>query len=473
MAPTTRSQTREMVQGASQISSHIHNPHPNPNLATAFSMHNPGNDNDNDNDATTSFPQSRLFAKSLSLALGQAIIQALSAFRPTASPDPAKYPKAKEPRLFNGRRRRDLRTWICENEICFRTAPNLYRTDLSKVMFAGSFLEGDAKSWFTNYFSHTTDLPTFMSDWMLFTAELQLNFGLADELGAAEEDMRKLSMSNEDHASHFTARFRAIVTNFHGTWGDRSLRNEYLRKMAPRLRAQFVSAGSLISPSLEPLIAKVDRFDRVYWADQELTRVLGSSSTLTLLEAIPPKSVPNSSTCFPPAAASAELTNRVTTATAPITISKPSLTTHLTKEGKLTLEEKQHRLNIGACFYCGEVGHLTAQCRKKGQPQFSFVRNHSPAPPLSTASTTPLPTASASTTPLPTASASISPLSTASTATPSPRVASDKVEGSGKARAAQFPMGAFCAAMLPPSGLLKLPLSLRSPYLLSLHLSCR
>ena len=82
----------------------------------------------------------------LSRALGDAFANAMAQIRPTAAPDPTKYPKAKDPNMFNGKRRRYLRTWIGENEICFRTAPNLYRNDTAKVMFAGSFLEGDAKS---------------------------------------------------------------------------------------------------------------------------------------------------------------------------------------------------------------------------------------------------------------------------------------------------------------------------------------
>ena len=131
-------------------------------------------------------------------------------------------------------------------------------------MFAGSFLEGDAKNWFTDYFHDPANTPAFMSDWTLFVAELQSNFGLEDELGAAEEDMRRLTMADKDHASYFTARFRAIVTNLNGAWDDRNLRNHYYQKIAPQLRAQFVSAGIPVPGKLDTLVAKVDCFDRAY-----------------------------------------------------------------------------------------------------------------------------------------------------------------------------------------------------------------
>lgn len=263
--------------------------------------------------------------------------------------------------MFNGRKRRYLRTWLGENEICFRTSPNLYRAETSKVMFAGSFLEGDAKTWFTDYFHDPANIPPFMSDWTLFAAELHSNFGLEDELGAAEEDMRRLTMTDKDHASYFTARFRAIVANLEGSWDDRNLRNQYHQKLAPRLRAQFVSAGVPIPDKLDALVAKVDRFDRAYWADYELTRALNSYSSPNDKKVAPASTTPKPTTRSP--------ATQVAIGTVPRAVAKAFPAAHLTKEGKLTAEEKQRRMDTGACFYCGEVGHLTGVCPKKGQPR--------------------------------------------------------------------------------------------------------
>jgi len=103
-------------------------------------------------------PQAALLAQ----VVANAVAQAIAAARATNQPDPVKYPKAKDPSMFNGRKRHQLRTWIGENEICFRTAPNLYCADVAKVMFAGSFLEGDAQIWFTNYFRDPDNVPLFM-----------------------------------------------------------------------------------------------------------------------------------------------------------------------------------------------------------------------------------------------------------------------------------------------------------------------
>jgi hypothetical protein len=289
----------------------------------------------------------------LSRTLGEAFATAFAQARTTLAPDPAKYPKAKDPSMFNGRRRKYLRTWIGENEICFRTAPNLYRNDTSKIMFAGSFLEGDAKTWFTDYFKDPANIPAFMSDWTLFEIELQRNFGLEDELGAAEDDLRKLSMSDKDHATYFTARFRAIASNLIGVWDDRNLRNAYYQKLAPRLRAQFVSAGAPVPSRLDPLVALAERFDRAYWSDFELNRSLSSTSTAPTQDAS--KDRKQSSSGQP----------AKTPAKAVPANPKPATPSHLTKEGKLTDAERKRRFEAGACLYCGEAGHLAALCPKR------------------------------------------------------------------------------------------------------------
>ena len=339
-------------------------------------------ENDNNEDARLA-PQSQRFANILAKAMGEAVTQALVA----APLDPAKYPKAKDPGMFNGRKRRYLRTWIGENEICFRTAPNLYRAEISKVMFAGSFLEGDAKTWFTDYFHDPANIPAFMSDWTLFTIELQRNFGLEDELGAAEEDLGKLTMADKDRASYFTARFRAIMSNLGGTWDDRNLRNQYYKKLAPRLRTQFVTAGTPVPSKLEPLIFMVDRFDRAYWADYELNRTINST----------PAAERNSSSTDSAAIPAAQATRKNAPApSAPrAALSKPFPAAHLTKEGKLTPEEKQRRMDAGACFYCGEVGHLTAQCSKKGQPRARAVTDNAATPQATAPSSVSTPSATA------------------------------------------------------------------------------
>jgi hypothetical protein len=226
-------------------------------------------------------------------------------------------------------------------------------------MFAGSFLEGDAKVWFTDYFKDPANIPAFMSDWMLFAIELQRNFGLEDKLGAAEDDLRKLSMSDKDHATYFTARFRAIASNLVGLWDNRNLRNAYYQKLAPRLRAQFVSAGVPVLATLNPLVALAERFNRAYWSDFELNRSLSSASAATTQDVSQDRKQSSSGQPAKTPAKAAPANPKSAPA------AKTATPSHLTKEGKLTDTECKRRFEAGACLYCGEAGHLAALCPKR------------------------------------------------------------------------------------------------------------
>jgi hypothetical protein len=203
-------------------------------------------------------------------------------------------------------------------------------------MFAGSFLEGDAKAWFTNFFHDPANIPPFMLDWTLFTIELQRNFRFEDKIGTAEEDLHKLVMTNKDHVTYFTAWFRAIISTLNGLWDDRNLWNMYYQKIAPQLRSQFVSASVPVPATLEPLIATVEWFDRAYWADFELNWSVGHFASANESSREKRSLANQGATVAPAKPPSAPLTT-----SQPATL-KPSATVpHLTKEGKLTDEERR------------------------------------------------------------------------------------------------------------------------------------
>lgn len=78
--------------------------------------------------------------QAISQSLSDVFTITIGQVHPSTQPNQAKYPKARDPSVFSGNHRKCLSTWIGETEICFHTAPHLYRTETSKVMFAGSFL---------------------------------------------------------------------------------------------------------------------------------------------------------------------------------------------------------------------------------------------------------------------------------------------------------------------------------------------
>ena len=70
---------------------------------------------------------------------------------------------------------------------------------------------------------------------------------------------------------YFTSRFRAIQYRL-PSWSDRNFRNVYYAALAPRIRAQFVSAGKAPSPTLDGVISDAETFDRAYWANYKLDK---------------------------------------------------------------------------------------------------------------------------------------------------------------------------------------------------------
>jgi hypothetical protein len=61
-------------------------------------------------------------------------------------------PKANLPAEFDGTNRQKLETYIAECEIMFATTPQKHHSEMSKILAAGSYLKGNPKKWFSNYF---------------------------------------------------------------------------------------------------------------------------------------------------------------------------------------------------------------------------------------------------------------------------------------------------------------------------------
>jgi hypothetical protein len=177
-------------------------------------------------------------------AMTQSVANAIYAARTQSiTPDKDSEPKANPPTEFDGTQRRKLETYIAECEILFATSPRKYRSDSSRILAAGSYLKGDPKKWFSNFFLLPVDQrPAWFTSWKLFTAELRRCWGLEDPAGAAEAELRRINMADKDHVSYFAAKFNSIKYRL-PEWSDRNFRNVFLAALAPRIRAQFVSAG--------------------------------------------------------------------------------------------------------------------------------------------------------------------------------------------------------------------------------------
>ena len=323
--------------------------------------------------------------------IARAITEASKNNRESASP-PAESrehePKANPPAEFDGSARRKLEPFIAECEIMFATAPRRYRTESAKVHSAGSYLKGDPKKWFSNFFLLPPEKrPLWFLSWSDFKEELRSTWGLEDPEGAAKEELRRLKMSDKDRVPYFTSRFRAIPS-----WADRNFRNTYYAALAPRIRTQFVTAGRAPPTKLDELIKAAESFDRAYWTDVELNRSLQPSDKSPSSTAKPTsdsnkqKSNTNSST------------TSTNTSKSQTTTAKTDDKKHLGPDGKLTPEERKRRLDNGLCLFCGQGKHLSANCPRKEKRGTQHTQDQQSKTTLARATITVLPDEEATTT---------------------------------------------------------------------------
>ena len=286
---------------------------------------------------------------------------------------------------FDGNSRGKLEIFLAENEIMFATAPRKYRSKYSKVLAAGSYLKGDPKRWFSNFFLQPEELrPTWFNSWEEFKVLLRQIWGLEDPEGAAESDLRKLTMGDKDHVSYFTSKFRAIQYRL-PSWSDRTLRNAYYGALAPRVHTQFVSAGIAPPAGLSELITIAETFDRAFWANYELNKPTRTSedkrnpsekkSSDSNNNRNKKRTGKRSSTDSNQQTASSNNNNRSLSNAKSSSSTNPKKDAAYKKflgtDGKLLPEERERRQVNGLCLLCGQKGHIANDCPKKRKQEGS------------------------------------------------------------------------------------------------------
>jgi hypothetical protein len=263
----------------------------------------------------------------------------------------------------------------------FETSPHRYASDNAKVLAAGSYLKGDPKRWFSNFFRQPPAArPAWFSSWSDFKDELRKTWGLEDPEGAAESDIKHLHMNDKDHVAHYTSKFREIQYRL-PNWSDRNLRNAYYQNLAPRIQQQFVTAGRVPPSSLDELMAVSDAFDRAYWANVEISKNTKSSedkkseSKKSSSDAPKAKKRKTDSSQANSSSATTSTSNSNTTASSSSNTSKsqsgstkkkdPPYKKYLGADGKLLPEERDRRIANGLCLLCGQKGHMANDCLKR------------------------------------------------------------------------------------------------------------
>jgi hypothetical protein len=333
----------------------------------------------------------------MSNSVADAILHVRGRDSMTPAPEPRESePKANPPAEYDGSSRRKLEPFIAECEIMFATSPRKYRSESNKVLAAGSYLKGDPKKWFSNFFLLPPEnRPLWFLSWSDFKEEIRRCWGLEDPEGAAEAELRRLNMSDKDHVSYFASKFRSIQYRL-PDWSDRNFRNAFYAALAPRIRTQFVTAGRVPPGKLEDLITAAEAFDRAYWTNYELDRSTKTSSNddKKHSESSKPPSDhrttsdqkhrkknrsnhPSSSATSHHSSHSSNQSSKFSNSTNSTNPSEPAYKKFLGSDGKLLPKERERRIANGLCLLCGQKGHNSDECpkrRRRDQPTSSLAR---------------------------------------------------------------------------------------------------
>lgn len=227
--------------------------------------------------------------------------------------------------------------------LVFDLQPASYSTDKAKIAFCVNLLRGKAAQWATALWtSHSAVLSSFL----IFSTELRKVF---DHPVKGLEAMNRLFLLRQGSGSvaDFSIEFRILAAEC--GWDEPALMTLFSRNLSEELKDELASRDD--STSLEQLIALAIRLDNRL---QERRRERAERTRKPVPSAGLRFSVP-APTCVP---ASPSWSPARPSAPQP-----PSEEPMQLGRARLSPSERQRRMQLRLCLYCGLAGHYAANCR--------------------------------------------------------------------------------------------------------------
>ena len=255
-------------------------------------------------------------------------------------------PKVASPEYFHGQRNK-LATFITQVTMVITLQATRFPSEVSKVLYAGSFLRDTAFLWFQPYVTADPQ-PTFMTDFKEFCRELKNTFGDPDEIATAERQLYALRQKGSvtSYMAEFM-RFAVLVK-----WNDEAKAAQFYRGLKDGIKDELSRVGKPSTlKELEDVAIRIDTrlFERQVERGERTSFTNYTSSTPTR---------------FPPRPAST-FTKTQTTYTKPsenLRAAFQPTSDKTTRQGKLTPAEYQRRKDNNLCLYCGDKGHQVIKC---------------------------------------------------------------------------------------------------------------
>jgi Retrotransposon gag protein len=270
---------------------------------------------------------------------------------------------AKKPDTFDGSDPKKLSNFILLCNLYFRNN-SAYSDDEAKVTFALSYLRGLALDYFEPALCDPDKTPDWLEDWSEFIQVLRTQFGPIDPTADAEDGLDNLKMRDNHRIIKYNVDFNrfAIQTG----WDDSVLRHRYYSGLAERIKDVIGQVGK--PSTLTELKTLAHSIDARHWERlREKSRSDKSNQSNNNNKS--DKKPHNSSNNQPSQSnkpqqnkqqGSNDKSNKSSSSPA-----KSAISDGLTKEGKLTQQERQRRMDNNLCLYCGGVGHKADSCNKR------------------------------------------------------------------------------------------------------------
>jgi hypothetical protein len=290
--------------------------------------------------------------------------------------------------MFNGDRK-ELLPFLTKCQLKFEGQPSRFQNERSKVLYAGTRLEGPAFNWFQPYIKMwpvdtPSDLaPADIRDWKTFQQSLTRVYGDPNLEATAERELRRLKQTTSvaDYAAKFESHKQYL------SWNDVAFRDQFYLNLKDDVKDELAPLGKPKTlHDLKELATRLDsRLEERRREHRAGTTYSGAAS-----RASNPRgpSTNNSSTA---SAATGPAATPASTVPLPA-LRTPSHTTdgtvpmELDASGTwhLTAAERERRHRLGLCGYCGGKGHRASGCpvapsRRRPLMTFEIASDDTPA----------------------------------------------------------------------------------------------
>jgi hypothetical protein len=276
-------------------------------------------------------------------------------------------PKIPDPPMFSGERK-ELLSFLTKCQIKFDGQPSRFPNERSKILYAGSRLEGPAFSWFQPLISQypagsEESTPPELTSFKAFTGALTTIYGDPNLEATAVREIRRLHQTGS--AAEYAAKFESKKQYMH--WNDEALRDQFYLNLKEELKDEIAPVGKPQTYlELKNLAIRLDA--RLF--ERRLERGPSASTTR------PPPAKPTARP-FTWSAPSAHPAPTPPPTTTPRMLVPPSSSLKAPSQSAdgttpmeldaggfwhLTEAERSRRRTLGLCGYCGERGHPTSTC---------------------------------------------------------------------------------------------------------------